>query len=379
MASWGGALAQSLAERLKEKEKFVAEQRALAQDRLRQIEATRRSTVGRAREALDQSATFLQSVGFKEEEVSQLISNNPKELLTLATRIKNDDLTADEVRTAIKFKENYAADKPLSQIIKEATPIFHKTVAPDDATRDQTLFSKLFSMDVKPEMDKFYRESNFGGYSGYDILGSLEADVYKGSAGSGLIDFSAIPEKVSDSLVNATTKDAKEYVDNFRDKQSNLLLNSNPEEAKRIGEMTTAEAFKYFSSNDETRDQFVGGFTPFYTTTPKIMKTGAAFFGTDAEKVILDWDQAKKEEISTGKGDASTAEPTAKFVDLTEMKSREAVVEAIKGLPDSQFIIVIDRGKPVTTTVLQLKTKLYSTTKPETEEKSGVGTEMIAP
>lgn len=387
MASWGGALAQSLAERLKEKEKFVAEQRALAQDRLRQIESTRRSTVGRAREALDQSATFLQSVGFKEEEVSQLISNNPKELLTLATRIKNDDLSADEVRTAIKFKENYAADKPLSQIIKEATPIFHKTVTPDDATREQTLFSKLFSMDVKPEMDKFYRESNFGGYSGYDILGSLEADVYRTPSGVKLIDFSAIPEKVSDSLVKETRDGAIKYIEEFRDRVSKELLEGGTEEtskqAEMVGKMTTSEAFKYLSSNDKTRDQFLGGFAPYYTTTPKIMKTGAAFFGTDAEKTLLDWDEAKKEEIKVGGGggtssDSATPKDGVQPQDLTNLTVLQ-VIQKIQNLPDDTKIIVKNRDENQPTTVGALKKAYKEQQQQESQKESGVGTEMIAP
>jgi len=212
MASFGSALAQSLAERMNERRRFLAEQRAVADERLRGIEASRRGTVDRARTALQASANALITSGFSEAEVSQIVETDPAEAIRLGTRVANDRLRADDIRTAITFRDDYRPGTPLSEIIREATPIFQDIEEPEPAARQQNIFQRMFSMDVSQDMDRYYRQSNFGGFSGYDVLGSVEADPFRARQGEPIVDYGAIPTQMTETSRTRLTNSAKDSI-----------------------------------------------------------------------------------------------------------------------------------------------------------------------
>lgn len=284
MASIGKSIVISLADRLNQRREFLAEQRAQAQENLRRIEASRRSTVGDARETLQQNADYLITRGLSESEVAQLLESDPREVIRLGTRLANDtDLRADDIRTAARFREDYAQETPLSELIRAATPIFRDVDEPDPAAREQNIFQRLFSMDTSADMDRFYRESNFGGFSGYDVLASVEASPYRERTGDALIDYGSIPVSITATQLNT-------YRDGVEDVLTGIansidLDRSLPEEIsmafRDIKDVPNAIQRLLFDESDPERyealrpyrEQVLEELLPFYQQTPQTFDT----------------------------------------------------------------------------------------------------------
>jgi hypothetical protein len=230
--SIGSAIVRNLSDRLDQRREFLAQQQAAASENLRRIEASRRGTAATARETLRNSTDILMSNGFSEAEVSQLLENDPRELIRLSANIYEGDLRAEDVRAAANFREDYMPETPLSELIREAAPVFRDIEEPEPAARQQNIFRELFNMftlDTEADMDRFYRESNFGGYSGYDVLGSVEAGTYRERTGAGpLVDLSAIPAQLTSTERNQYANAAVGRITGLSDTIVDTLDTSDP-------------------------------------------------------------------------------------------------------------------------------------------------------
>lgn len=308
MASLGKQIIIGLSDRMNQRREFLAEQRARAQDNLRSIEASRRTTVGRAREALQQNVDYLITRGLREDEVSQLLESDPREVIRLGTRLANDtDLTADDIRTAAQFREDYAQETPLSELIRAATPIFRDVDEPDPAARQQNIFQRLFSLDTQADMDRFYRESNFGGFSGYDVLASVEASPYRERTGEPVVDYGRIPVAVTATQLN-TYRDGVEDV--LKGIANSIDLDRDlPDELsmmfRDIKDVPNAIQRLLFDESDPERyealrpyrEQLLEELLPYYEQTPRTFDTPT--FG-NLGSIMEDYTQGLTEEVAAG-------------------------------------------------------------------------------
>ena len=308
MASLGKQIIIGLSDRMNQRREFLAEQRARAQDNLRSIEASRRTTVGRAREALQQNVDYLITRGLREDEVSQLLESDPREVIRLGTRLANDtDLTADDIRTAAQFREDYAQETPLSELIRAATPIFRDVDEPDPAARQQNIFQRLFSLDTQADMDRFYRESNFGGFSGYDVLASVEASPYRERTGEPVVDYGRIPVAVTATQLN-TYRDGVEDV--LKGIANSIDLDRDlPDELsmmfRDIKDVPNAIQRLLFDESDPERyealrpyrEQLLEELLPYYEQTPRTFDTPT--FG-NLGSIVADYAQSLTEEVVAG-------------------------------------------------------------------------------
>lgn len=308
MASLGKQIIIGLSDRMNQRREFLAEQRARAQDNLRSIEAARRTTVGRARETLQQNVDYLITRGLREDEVSQLLESDPREVIRLGTRLANDtDLSADDIRTAAQFREDYAQDTPLSELIRAATPIFRDVDEPDPAARQQNIFQRLFSLDTQADMDRFYRESNFGGFSGYDVLASVEASPYRERTGEPVVDYGRIPVAVTATQLN-TYRDGVEDV--LKGIANSIDLDRDlPDELsmmfRDIKDVPNAIQRLLFDESDPERyealrpyrEQLLEELLPYYEQTPRTFDTPT--FG-NLGSIVADYAQSLTEEVAAG-------------------------------------------------------------------------------
>ena len=375
MATWGGALAQSLAERMNERRRFLAEQRAVADERLRGIEATRRSTVGRARETLQASADILITRGFSESEVAQLIETDPKEAIRIGALVAEGDTRPEDIRTAITFRNDYRPETPLSELIKEATPIFRDIEEPEPAARQQNIFQRLFSMDVSQDMDRYYRQSNFGGYSGYDILGSVEASPYRERTGAPIVDYGAIPTQLTDTqrreyadgIEKSITNIAKTIIDGIDNIPLVRRLEGIKDSPRAIIDLmfdsSEANAANY-TALAPYRESLLEDLASYYQQAPAVF--GQPQFGTKLSGIIEEYVSARNEEGAPTEGapggiTVTTLPPPvpANAVDLGEITEENAreVFNRVTG--SEQDVFVVDGEVTPKAVVLTLLSDMY--------------------
>jgi hypothetical protein len=316
MASLGKTIVIGLADRMNQRREFLAEQRAAAQENLRRIEAGRRSQVSEARQTLQQNIDYLITRGLREDEVSQLLESDPREVIRLGTRLYNDeDIRIEDVRAAAQFREDYAQETPLSELIRQATPIFRDIEEPDPAARQQNLFQRLFSLNVEQDMDRFYRESNFGGFSGYDILGSMETSPYRERTGEALIDYGSIAsptqltnqqkeyylEGASDSVISI----GESIIGNTDiDPAISRLFDEAGENPRRIIELLlddSPENMERYELLRPYRERMLEELATYYDQYPTLFTDFVPTFGSGIEDFVR--------EYATGQAEAGVVSP----------------------------------------------------------------------
>lgn len=283
MASWGAAIAASLAERSREKRRYVAEQKAKASERLERIMAERQRVSSTVQENLRLSSDFLTTKGFSNSEISQLLENDPAEVTRLAAKVKEKDLSADDVRTVASFREDYTPELPLSELIKRAAPAIRDIDEPDPVARQQNIFQRMFGMDTSADRDRFMRESNFGGFSGYDILASQGASPYREPSGDRLIDYGGMPKAVSPTELKEYRKEITLSIldyglqienddsildDRLKQKFGNAVKDKNTREIQRMLFDTSNPA--QYNALSTYRERLLEEMTFFYEKAPSV-------------------------------------------------------------------------------------------------------------
>lgn len=396
MASFGSALAQSLAERMNERRRFLAEQRAVADERLRGIESSRRATVDRARTALQASANALITSGFSEAEVSQIVETDPAEAIRLGTRVQNDRLRADDIRTAITFRDDYRPGTPLSEIIREATPIFQDIEEPEPAARQQNIFQRMFSMDVSQDMDRYYRQSNFGGFSGYDVLGSVEADPFRARQGEPIVDYGAIPTQMTETSRTRLTDSAKDSITGRAATIIDVLRREGGDENASIARRLDAiqdsprAIIDFLFDDSEANAATYAALAPYREVLLEelipVYQEGPSVFNTVSPRlssILGEYVAARNEEgVPTEEAPegitVTTLPPAADAVDLgevTEDNAQEALNSILESEDETFLVNGVTLGKNSAIRFLQ---EGFDVERPiagvETEGRSGLGT-----
>jgi hypothetical protein len=207
-------------------------------------------------------------------------------------------------------------------LIKEATPLFRQVEEREPAARAQNLYQRLFSMDISPDMDRFYRQENFGGFSGYDILGSLEAPEYRERQGESIVNYRDIPVRppaaqlrdLASGVEDAVTRLAGTVIDRAR-------RDSNPELGNAFDDVKDSPRaildLLFDDSNAEMyttlapyRDRLLVELGGYYDQAPMLFEEYSYVFGPNTATAVEDFVAARDEEVAAGNTGAPAPTPT---------------------------------------------------------------------
>jgi len=182
-----GSFLGGLAEDMKENRKYTRDRKDKIKEYLTQRGIERRQEVNKFRDLLDRSVDYLQSKGLENRTINALLTDNPREVMRLATAAQQAEeegrLTTSILRQAVEVASDFEGDdiNP-SELIKKATPYFVKGDMGERPEQvEQNLLEKMFSEKSSQDiMYDAYSESIFGDITGADVFASMSASPVKG-------------------------------------------------------------------------------------------------------------------------------------------------------------------------------------------------------
>ena len=306
--------AGSLAEEMRNNREFVRTSSDRLKADLFAQGQERRNAQKKARLDMESAVDFLSNEGLEREKLLYLLSENPKELMTLAEiankRKLDGSLSATALNNAVELSQNFEApDMTPSELIRKATPDFVQAADVEMPEDKRNLVQRLFT---RPGMDVIagdvYASEIMPGVTGADIVSSMQAAAIEGKKGprSGRIDYGSL-QPVDDRLILDLQNDLIAEYDSLLTREYNKLVSLPPEERaanqSRIRDLSTTQDIGGKKERLAKMIELLGPSLAqdYFTSSPEIFVNQPGFISTETIETYL----TPSDEELPGNGDGN--------------------------------------------------------------------------
>lgn len=290
--------AGSLAEEMRNNREFVRTSSDRLKADLFAQGQERRNAQKKARLDMESAVDFLSNEGLEREKLLYLLSENPKELMTLAEiankRKLDGSLSASALNNAVELAQNFEApDITPSELIRKATPDFVQAADVEMPEDKRNLFQRLFT---RPGMDVIagdvYASEIMPGVSGADIVASMQAAAIEGKKGprSGRVDYGSL-QPVDDRLILDLQNDLIDEYDSLLTREYNRLIGLPPGTAnqKTIDKLKDAQKIRGKKERLAKMIELLGPSLAqdYFTSSPEIFINQPGFISTETIETYL--------------------------------------------------------------------------------------------
>jgi len=328
--------AGDLASDMKENRDFVRSARDRLSTDLFAQGQERRNNQKKARKAMDNAVEFLTDQGLEREKLLYLLSEDPKELLSLAEiskqRYSEGTLNRQALNSAVELAQNFEApDMTPTELIKRATTDFVKAADSEIPEDKRNLLQRLFQ---RPGMDviagEVYASEILPGVTGADISASMQADAIstESDTKSGKINYKGLQPR-DQRLIRDIQKDIiQEYNTALDDYLESLRNNTDPVDQGEI------ERLKRLAAMDNGKIKLqkimeVVGFDiakDYYANSPQVFEGSPNFVSQEYLENYI----AGEEDFSSGGGSPEDDGPEVEVPEIDLEEAQEPTVEAKK-------------------------------------------------
>lgn len=290
--------AGSLAEEMRNNREFVRTSSDRLKADLFAQGQERRNAQKKARLDMESAVDFLSNEGLEREKLLYLLSENPKELMTLAEiankRKLDGSLSASALNNAVELAQNFEApDITPSELIRKATPDFVQAADVEMPEDKRNLFQRLFT---RPGMDVIagdvYASEIMPGVSGADIVASMQAAAIEGKKGprSGRVDYGSL-QPVDDRLILDLQNDLIDEYDSLLTREYNRLIGLPPGTANQttIDKLKDAQEIRGKKERLAKMIELLGPSLAqdYFTSSPEIFINQPGFISTETIETYL--------------------------------------------------------------------------------------------
>lgn len=296
----------------------------------------RRNSQKKARKAMDNAVEFLTDQGLEREKLLYLLSEDPKELLSLAEiskqRYSEGTLNRQALNSAVELAQNFEApDMTPTELIKRATTDFVKAADSEIPEDKRNLVQRLFQ---RPGMDviagEVYASEILPGVTGADISASMQADAIstESDTKSGKINYKGLQPR-DQRLIRDIQKDITlEYNTALDDYLTSLRNNTDP------GNQAEIERLKKLAEMDNGKIKLqkimeVVGFDiakDYYVNSPQVFEGSPNFVSQEYLENYI----AGDEDFAPGDDSSDDTSPEVEVPEIDLEDSQEPTVEAKK-------------------------------------------------